>query len=69
MLLVPGTTLTPDVNFSWNIHRQREDARETVREFARRCIVEQARWKRAEHQEIRVLFANEPAGAIKPFVR
>lgn len=48
------------------IDRQREDARETVREFARKWLVEQTRWKRANYEDIRVLFADEPAGAIAP---
>jgi phosphate/sulfate permease len=48
------------------IDRQREDARETVREFARKWLVEQTRWKRADYEDIRVLFADEPAGAIAP---
>ena len=48
------------------IDRQREDARETVREFARKWLVEQTRWKRAEYEDIRVLFADEPAGSIAP---
>ena len=48
------------------IDRQREDARETVREFARKWLVEQTRWKRADYADIRVLFADEPAGAIAP---
>jgi len=48
------------------IDRQREDARDTVREFARKWLVEQTRWKRAAYEDIRVLFADEPAGAIAP---
>ena len=48
------------------LDRQREDARETVRQFARKWLVEQTRWKRAEYEEIRVLFADEPAGYIAP---
>jgi hypothetical protein len=48
------------------LDRQREEARETVREFARKWLVEQTRWKRAEYEDIRVLFADEPAGAIAP---
>ena len=48
------------------LDRQREDARETVREFARKWLVEQTRWKRAEYEDIRVLFADEPAGYIAP---
>jgi len=48
------------------LDRQREDARETVREFARKWLVEQTRWKRAEYDDIRVLFADEPAGYIAP---
>jgi len=48
------------------LDRQREDARETVREFTRKWLVEQTRWKRAEYEDIRVLFADEPAGYIAP---
>jgi hypothetical protein len=48
------------------IDRQRDDARETVREFARKWLVEQTRWKRAEYEDIRVLFDDEPAGYIAP---
>ena len=48
------------------LDRQREDARDTVREFARKWLVEQTRWKRAAYEDIRVLFADEPAGAIAP---
>jgi len=48
------------------IDRQREDARATVREFARKWLVEQTRWKSAEYEDIRVLFADEPAGYIAP---
>jgi hypothetical protein len=48
------------------IDRQREDARDTVREFARKWLVQQTRWKSAEYGDIRVLFADEPAGAIAP---
>lgn len=48
------------------IDRQREDARETVREFARKWLVEQSRWKSAQYENIRVLFADEPAGYIAP---
>ena len=48
------------------LDRQREDARETVREFARKWLVEQTRWKSAEYEDIRVLFADEPAGSIAP---
>ena len=48
------------------IDRQREDARETVREFARKWLVSQSKWKRVEYEDIRVLFADEPAGYIAP---
>jgi hypothetical protein len=48
------------------LDRQREDARETVREFSRKWITEQTRWKNAGHWEIRVVFEDEPAGAIAP---
>lgn len=48
------------------LDRQREDARDTVREFARKWLVEQTRWRRADYEDIRVLFADEPAGAIAP---
>jgi len=48
------------------IDRQRADARETVREFARKWLVEQTRWKSAQYEDIRVLFADEPAGYIAP---
>lgn len=48
------------------LDRQREDARETVREFARKWITAQTRWKHAGYSEIRVLFEDEPAGAIAP---
>ena len=47
------------------IDREREDARETVREFARKWLVEQTRWKRVDYATIRVLFADEPAGSIE----
>ena len=47
------------------LDRQREDARETVREFARKWLVEQTRWKRAEYEDIRVLFADEPVRSIE----
>jgi len=46
------------------LDRQREDARETVREFARKWITEQTRWRHTGYSEIRVLFEDEPAGAI-----
>jgi len=48
------------------VDRQRADARETVREFARKWLVEQTRWKSAQYEDIRVLFAEEPAGYIAP---
>jgi hypothetical protein len=48
------------------LDRQREDARDTVREFARKWITQQTRWKNAGYSEIRVLFEDEPAGAIAP---
>jgi hypothetical protein len=48
------------------LDRQREDARETVREFARKWITEQTRWKHAGYSEIRILFEDEPAGTIAP---
>lgn len=48
------------------LDRQREDARETVREFSRKWITEQTRWKNAGYSEIRVVFEDEPAGAIAP---
>jgi hypothetical protein len=46
------------------LDRQREDARETVREFTQKWLVEQTRWKRAEYKDIRVLFEDESAGKI-----
>jgi hypothetical protein len=46
------------------IDRQREDARDTVREFTQKWLVEQTRWKRADYKDIRVLFEDEPAGRI-----
>lgn len=46
------------------LDRQREDARETVREFARKWITQQTRWKNAGYSEIRVLFEDESAGMI-----
>ena len=42
------------------IERQREHARVTVREFARKWLVEQTRWRRVQDKDIRVLFADEP---------
>lgn len=48
------------------LDRQRADARETVREFARKWLVEQTRWKSAKYEDIRVLFSDEPAGYIAP---
>jgi hypothetical protein len=50
------------------IDRQRDDARETVREFARKWLVEQTRWKSAKYEDVRVLFEDEPAGAIPSVV-
>jgi len=46
------------------IDRQRRDARETVREFARKWLAEQTKWKSARYEDIRVLFADEQVGAI-----
>ena len=46
------------------LDRQRQEARETVREFARKWIIEQTRWPSSGIQEIRVMFADEPAVSI-----
>jgi hypothetical protein len=51
------------------IDRQRQTARETVREFARKWLVEQTRWKDANHEEIQVLFADEQVGTIERLSR
>ena len=47
------------------LERQRSDARATIREFARRWIVEQTRWKDADFRDIRVYFADEPVRSIE----
>lgn len=47
------------------LERQRSDARATIREFARKWIVEQTRWKDADFRDIRVLFADEPVRSIE----
>jgi hypothetical protein len=60
------TTLARKAGSRDYIDRQREDARETVQEFARKWLVQQTRWKSAQYQDIRVLFADEPAGYIAP---
>jgi hypothetical protein len=60
------TTLARKAGSRDYMDRQREDARETVREFARKWLVQQTRWKSAQYEEIRVLFADEPAGYIAP---
>jgi hypothetical protein len=43
------------------LDRQRQEARETVQEFARRWLIEQTRWRPSGIQEIRVAFADERA--------
>ena len=47
------------------LERQRSDARATIREFARKWLVEQTRWKDAEYRDIRVFFADEPVRSIE----
>lgn len=47
------------------LERQRSQARATIREFARKWIVEQTRWKDAEFRDIRVYFADEPVRSIE----
>jgi len=47
------------------LERQRSDARATIREFARKWIVEQTRWKDADFRDIRVYFADEPVRSIE----
>ena len=47
------------------MERQQREARETVAEFARKWLVEQTLWKRVRHEDIRVFFADESAGALE----
>jgi hypothetical protein len=46
------------------LERQREDARQTVAEFAGKWIAEQTPWTWLRPGEIRVLFADETVGAL-----
>jgi hypothetical protein len=59
-------TLAERAQSAGYLEEQREDARATVREFVRTWLVEQTRWKGARYEDIRVLFADEPAGSIAP---
>ncbi len=45
------------------IDRQRPHARETIREFVRKWMGEQTRYRDARREDIRVLFADESVGA------
>lgn len=49
--------------------RQRETARQTVREFVVKWLAQQTGWNSTRHEEIRVLFADEGVGAIDPSSR
>jgi hypothetical protein len=47
------------------IQLQREGARKTVEEFVRKWLLTQVQWQDESNPELRVLFADEPVGAIE----
>ena len=48
---------------------QRETARQTLKEFVKKWLVTQQRWKAESAYPIRVFFADEPINALhQPFV-
>ncbi len=49
------------------LERQRASARATVKEFARKWLIEQTPWKFITDEDVRVYFADETAGALAAF--
>ena len=47
------------------IQLQREAARKTVEEFVRKWLLTQVQWQKESNPKLRVLFADEPVGAIE----